>query len=151
RDAHVDFTYVPYPGSPPAMNAVLGGHVTAVIANYSDLKAQLEAGQLRPIAVPAAKRVEPLPDVPTLAELGFPGIEAAVWFGIVAPARTPKDALQKFEAQFSAAIKVPEIKRKVAAQGLFPALSCGPEFGAFLRTQHEKYTQFAKEFDLKLE
>lgn len=151
RDAKVDLTYVPYPGSPPAVNAVLGGHVTAVIANYSDLKAQIEAGQLRPIAVPAKKRVEPLPDVPTLGEAGFPGIEASVWFGFVAPAGTAKDTLAKFAAQFSAASQAPEVQRKLAAQGLFPVLSCGAEFGGFIRTEFEKYGEFAREFNLKFE
>jgi tripartite-type tricarboxylate transporter receptor subunit TctC len=151
RDSRVDLTYVPYPGSPPAVNAVLGGHVTAVIANYSDLKAQLEAGQLRPLAVPAKKRVEPLPDVPTLAEVGFPGIEASVWFGIVAPAGTQKDTLSQFAAYFSAAIKAPDVKRKLAVQGLFPVLSCGAEFGNFIRMEFEKYGLFAREFNLKFE
>ena len=151
RDARVDLTYVPYPGSPPAVNAVLGGHVTAVIANYSDLKAQIEGGQLRPIAIPAAKRAEALPDVPTLTELGFPGIEASVWFGIVAPAKTPNDALTQFAAKFSSVVQTPEMKRKLAVLGLFPQLSCGSAFGAFLQTEHAKYTQFANEFSLKLE
>jgi tripartite-type tricarboxylate transporter receptor subunit TctC len=93
RDAKVDITYVPYPGSPPAMNATLAGTITAVMANYSDLKGQIEAGALRPIAVPAKKRAEALPNVPTLAESGFNNLDAAVWFGFVAPAKTPKETL----------------------------------------------------------
>src|SRR5262249_56353096 len=84
RDAKVDITYVPYPGSPPAMNATLAGTITAVMANYSDLKGQIDSGALRPIAVPAKTRAESLPDVPTLAESGFNDLDAAVWFGFVA-------------------------------------------------------------------
>jgi len=149
RDAKVDLTYVPYPGSPPAMNAVLSGHVTAVIANYSDLRAQIDAGGLRPIAIPSAKRVPSLPDVPSLGELGYKDIEASVWFGFVAPKGTPKEIVSEFIKQLTAAMELPDIKEKVKGQGLFASVSCGAPFGAFLADQHKKYIAFAREFDIK--
>ena len=149
RDAGIDMTYVPYPGSPPALNAVLSGHVTAVIANYSDLRAQLSAGGLRPIAIPAAKRVQSLPDVPTLAELGFKDIEATVWFGFVAPKGAPQGIVSQLATEFAAAMEIPAVKEKVVAQGLFASVSCGAPFGTFIATQQAKYTQFVREFDIK--
>jgi tripartite-type tricarboxylate transporter receptor subunit TctC len=149
RAAGIELIYVPYPGTPPVVNAVLGGHVTAVIANYSDLKAQIDSRGLRPIAVPAKARVEPLQDVPTLAEHGFKDIEASVWFGFVAPVGTPKDILVQYEKYFTAAIQMPEVKRKLNAQGLFPSVSCGVEFGKFIATQTDNYTKFVREFDIK--
>ena len=141
--------YVPFPGTPPVVNAVLGGHVTAVIANYSDLKAQIDSKALRAIAVPAQSRVDPLPDIATLEEQGFRHIEASIWFGFVAPAGTPKDTLAQLEKYFTAAIAVPAARAKLNAVGLYPKVSCGTEFGAFIAAQTADYAKFAKEFDIK--
>lgn len=149
RAAGIELIYVPFPGTPPVVNAVLGGHVTAVIANYSDLKAQIDSKGLRAIAVPAQKRVDPLPDIATLEEQGFKDIEASVWFGFVAPAGTPKDMLAQFEKYFMAAIQVPAIKSKLNVAGLYPKVFCGSEFGTFIATQTGNYTKFVKEFDIK--
>jgi tripartite-type tricarboxylate transporter receptor subunit TctC len=149
RDAKVDITYVPYPGSPPAMNATLAGTITAVMANYSDLKGQIEAGALRPIAVPAKKRAEALPNVPTLAESGFNDLDAAVWFGFVAPAKTPKETLAQLSQSISDAVKSEGVADRLKSQGMFINLFCGAEFGKFLSDQKNSYTEFAREFDIK--
>ena len=149
RDAKVDITYVPYPGSPPAMNATLAGTITAVMANYSDLKGQIEAGALRAIAVPAKKRAEALPNVPTLAESGFNNLDAAVWFGFVAPAKTPKETLAQLSQYISDAVKSEGVADRLKSQGMFINLFCGAEFGNFLSDQKHSYTEFAREFDIK--
>src|SRR5882757_6928768 len=139
RAAGIELIYVPFPGTPPVVNAVLGGHVTAVISNYSDLKAQIDSKSLRAIAVPAGKRVDPLPDIATLEEQGFKDIEASIWFGFVAPAGTPKDMLAQFEKYFTAAIEVPAVKSKLNVVGLYPKVFCGSEFGTFIATQTDNY------------
>jgi tripartite-type tricarboxylate transporter receptor subunit TctC len=149
RAAGIDLIYVPFPGTPPVVNAVLGGHVTAVIANYSDLKAQIDSKALRAIAVPAQNRVDPLPDIATLEEQGFRQIEASIWFGFVAPIGTPKDVLAQFEKLFTAAIEVPAARAKLNAVGLYPKVSCGAAFGTFIAAQTADYTKFVKEFDIK--
>jgi tripartite-type tricarboxylate transporter receptor subunit TctC len=149
RDAKVDITYVPYPGSPPAMNATLAGTITAVMANYSDLKGQIDSGALRAIAVPAKKRAQPLPDVPTLAESGFNDLDAAVWFGFVAPAKTPKETLTQLSQYISDAVKSEGVADRLKSQGMFISLFCGAEFGNFLSDQKNTYTTFAREFDIK--
>jgi tripartite-type tricarboxylate transporter receptor subunit TctC len=149
RDAKVDIIYVPYPGSPLAMNATLAGTITAVMANYSDLKGQIEAGALRPIAVPAKKRAEALPDVPTLAESGFNNLDAAVWFGFAAPAKTPKETLTQLSQFISDAVKSEGVADRLKSQGMFINLFCGAEFGTFLSDQKNAYTAFAREFDIK--
>jgi tripartite-type tricarboxylate transporter receptor subunit TctC len=87
-----NMTFVPFPGNAPAVNALLGDHVTAVFANYSEAFEQLNAGKLRALATTARARIAPLPDLPTVAELGYKDYEVEVWFGLVAPAGTPKDA-----------------------------------------------------------
>jgi tripartite-type tricarboxylate transporter receptor subunit TctC len=149
RDAKVDMTYVPYPGSPPAMNATLAGTITAVIANYSDLKGQIDSGALRPIAVPAKKRVPLLPNVPTLAESGFNDLDAAVWFGFVAPAKTPKEVLAQLSQSISDAVATADVAERLKGQGMFINLFCGAEFGKFLAEQKDTYTKFTREFEIK--
>jgi tripartite-type tricarboxylate transporter receptor subunit TctC len=149
RDAKVDMTYVPYPGSPPAMNATLSGTITAVVANYSDLKGQIDAGALRPIAVPAKKRVPALPNVPTLAENGFTDLDAAVWFGFVAPVKTPKETLAQLSQYISEAVKTPAVADRLKSQGMFINLFCGTEFGNFLADQKTTYTKLTREFEIK--
>ena len=88
--AGIDMTHVPYTGGAPAINALLGEHVTAVFANYSEVVEQLKAGKLRALVTTSRGRIEPLPNVPTMEELGYKDFEVEVWFGILAPAKTPK-------------------------------------------------------------
>ena len=86
----LEMTYVPYPGAAPAVNALLGGHITAVYSDYGTISGQLKSGALRPIAIGAKKRFAGLPDVPTIPELGYTDYEAESWNGILAPAKMPK-------------------------------------------------------------
>jgi tripartite-type tricarboxylate transporter receptor subunit TctC len=93
--AGFDMTYVPYPGDAPAVNALLGEHVTSAVVTYTSAAEQLTAGKLRALATTSGTRIEPLPDVPTVAEAGYSGYEANAWFGLVAPAKTPSDILSQ--------------------------------------------------------
>lgn len=149
RDAKAEITYVPYPGSPPAMNATLAGTITAVMANYSDLKGQIDSGALRPIAVPAKKRSVALPNVPTVAESGFNDVDAAVWFGFVVPAKTPKDVVAQLSQYILDAVTSPVVVDRLKSQGMFINLFCGADFGKFLAQEHRTYTQFTAEFNIK--
>src|SRR5262249_13163778 len=85
---NVALTYVPYPGSAPTVNALLGGHVTSLLAAYSNVSEQISAGKLRALAVAASKRIDALPDIPTADEAGYRDFELENWFGVVAPAKT---------------------------------------------------------------
>jgi len=95
READVNLTYVPYPGDPPAINALLGGHLTSMFANYATVMEQIAAGKLRALATGSRTRIEPLPQVPTLAESGYKDYEVENWFGVVAPAKTPKETVDQ--------------------------------------------------------
>ena len=139
RAGNFNVTYVPYQGSAPAVNALLGEHLTAVLASYPNLTEQIRAGKLRPLASASAARIEQMPDVPTLSELGFKDIEADIWFGVAAPAKTPTEVVSQFIRWFAAALQHPDIKPKLAAQGLFPAGVCGDDFAAFVHKQYETY------------
>ena len=151
RAANINITYVPYAGTAPAINALMGGHVTAVFADYPTVVSQLKSGSLRGLATASAKRVEPLPDVPTLTETGVAKYEAEIFYGIVAPAKTPADALSQLSGWFSAALKTPEVQPKLAQQGLFPVGTCGAEFGAYMRKLGDEYSRVIREAGIKAE
>ena len=149
RAANVNINYIPYQGSTPAVNALLGDHLTAVMASYPNVAELTRTGKLRALASGSAARIEPMPDLPTVAESGFKDFEADIWFGVVAPAGTPKETLAQFVSWFTAAIQAPEIKSKLAVQGMFPAGICGAEYGAFTRKQHADYGRAIREANIK--
>lgn len=151
RAANVTMTYVPYPGSPPAVNALLGEHVTSVWATYPNVAEHLKAGKLRALATGSRTRIEPLPDLPTVAESGFKDFEVDAWFGLVAPAKTPKQTLSPLAGWFTAAMQVPEVRAKLVAQGLYPARTCGGDFDALLRKQYDDYGRVIREANIKAE
>jgi tripartite-type tricarboxylate transporter receptor subunit TctC len=149
RQAGIELTYVPFPGGAPAINALLGQHVTAVLQNYQEVKGQLDAGSLRALATASARRIEPLPQLPTIAEAGFPGFEAEGWFGLVAPAKTPPATVAQLVGTFSRAVEAPEVKTKLALQALYPDPRCGSAFAAHLRRQSDEYARMIRELNIK--
>jgi tripartite-type tricarboxylate transporter receptor subunit TctC len=151
RVAKVDLIYVPYSGGAPAINALLGEHVTSVLQNYSEVVEQVKAGKLRALAVTTTKRIEPLPGVPTVAELGFKDYDVEVWFGVVAPAKTPKEAVTQLSGWFTAAMQAPDVKPKLLNLGLYPVGLCGADFGAHIRSQYEEYGRIIREANIKAE
>jgi tripartite-type tricarboxylate transporter receptor subunit TctC len=151
RAARANMTFIPYPGMAPAINAVLGQHVTAAFGNYGDLIEQIKAGKLRALAVATQTRIESLPDVPTIAESGYSDFEADVWYGLVAPAGTPRTAVSQFVEWITRALQVPEIKSKLAALGISVVGTCGEDFATFLRTRYEEYGRAVREADIKVE
>jgi tripartite-type tricarboxylate transporter receptor subunit TctC len=110
RAANVNMTYVPYSGGAPAVNALLGEHVTSVLTDYPTAMAQLKSGTLRALASASRTRTEPLPDVPTVAESGYKDYEADLWNGVFAPAKTPKETVSQLAGWMTAALQVPEVK-----------------------------------------
>jgi tripartite-type tricarboxylate transporter receptor subunit TctC len=149
RAANVDMTYVPYSGGAPAINALLGGHVTAVFAEYAPLAEHIKAGTLRAIATSSRTRIEQLPEVPTVAESGYKDYEVDLWWSLFAPANTPKAIISRLTSWFTAAIQVPEVKARLAAQGFSPVGMCGAEFGSLLRRQYDDYGRIIREANIK--
>jgi tripartite-type tricarboxylate transporter receptor subunit TctC len=132
RAADVNLIYVPYPGGAPAISALLGGHVTSVLAEYAPLAEHLKAGKLRAIATTAGTRIPALPDLPTVAE-SYKNYEVDFWWGLFAPAKTPKQTITRLASWFTAAMQVLELKEKLVAQGFFPVGTCGADFAALLQ------------------
>jgi tripartite-type tricarboxylate transporter receptor subunit TctC len=150
RAAKLDITYVPYPGTAPAINALMGGHVNAVWADYPTVVAQLKSGTLRGLVVSSDKRVTSLPDIPTLTETGIVKYTSEIFYGIMAPARTPAAELTRLSNWFSTAIKTPDLQPKLAQQGLFPLDQCGAAFGDFMRRTTEDYARIIREANIKV-
>jgi tripartite-type tricarboxylate transporter receptor subunit TctC len=151
RAAKVDMTFIPYPGGAPALNALLGEHVTSLFLSYSTMAEQLKAGKLRALATWSRTRIEPLPEVPTVAESGYKEYEMDEWNGVLAPARTPKNVVSQRAEWFTAALQAPEVKRKLVAQGLYPVGMCGADFGGLLRKQYDDFGRVIREANIKAE
>jgi tripartite-type tricarboxylate transporter receptor subunit TctC len=151
RAAGACLIYVPYPGSARAINALLGRHVTAVLAAYPNTAEQIRAGQLRALAAATRTRAEGLADVPTAAEYGYTDFALDVWFGVIAPAKTPKQAILQLSEWFSAAMRISEVREKLVTLGLYPSGTCGSDFGALLRQQSDHFGHVIREANIKAE
>jgi tripartite-type tricarboxylate transporter receptor subunit TctC len=145
RAAKVEMTFVPYAGTAPAVNALLGEHVTSYFGNYADVREQAAAGKLRVLATGSATRTELLPDVPTIAESGFPSVHIEVWFGIFAPGKTPDETQTRLAAMFSTAVHSADLKSKLLLQGLYATGICGAQFRDFVRSQYDDYGRMIRE------
>jgi tripartite-type tricarboxylate transporter receptor subunit TctC len=145
----IDTNYVPYGGSGPAINALMGGHVQAVWADYPTVVSQLKGGTLRALVTTSPKRIPELADVPTLTETGITKYEAEIFYGVVAPAKTPPEVLKNLSAMLTKAAATPEMKAKFAQQGLFPDNTCGDKFGSFLKNITADYERITTEAGIK--
>jgi tripartite-type tricarboxylate transporter receptor subunit TctC len=151
RMANVDMTFIPYPGNGPSVNALLGEHVTMMFGTYANVAEHLKSGKLRAIAATTPRRIDELPDLPTVAESGFPDYAVPAWFAALAPANTPKAAVSQLAAWLTAALHAPEIEQKLLIQGLYPSRLCGDEFAAHLRDQFDELGRIIRESNIKAE
>ena len=145
----IDMLHVPYKGAAPAVADILAGHVKLGFHNMPDVVPHLRSGGLRAIAVTAGKRAAALPDVPTIAESGVPGYAAEVWFGVFAPAGTPRQVLDRLHAEISRALTDPEIRGKLEALGN-EVSGIGPEpFAAYVKTEVSRWADIVKKANVK--
>jgi tripartite-type tricarboxylate transporter receptor subunit TctC len=142
-------SYVPYGGSGPAINALLGGHVQAVWADYPTVVSQLKSGTLRGLVTTSAKRTALMPDVPSLNETGISNYSADIFYGYVAPPKTPPDALKQLGDMFVTAMKAPDLKPKLDQLGLLPVNMCGAAFADYLRGMVADYQRIIKAAGIK--
>jgi len=149
RAAGIKLIYTPFGGGAPAVNAVLAGHVDTVLANLSEMNSFLEAGKLRPLAVTTQQRLDALKQVPTVAESGFAGYEAAAWFGLVAPAGTPREAVARLADAAGKALADAEVRKKLLGIGLDPYLMGPPQFATHIADQFARYSKVIDEAGIK--
>jgi tripartite-type tricarboxylate transporter receptor subunit TctC len=147
---NINMTHVPYKGSGPGVTAVMGGEAQLMMPATPSALPGIKSGKARAIAVSSLKRHPDYPDLPTVAET-FPGYEVTSWFGLAAPAGTPRPVVDMLNAAMRKALEDPEAVKQLAAAGLEPALSSPEEFGAYIKSEIEKWTKVARAANVKLD
>ena len=147
--ASVKFLHVPYRGAAPALTDLLGGQVQVLAADLPVLIAQIQAGTLIPIGAAADKRDALLPDVPTLAEQGYPNTEASNWYALLAPAKTPPVVIAKLNKSVNDALNDPEVHDKLVKAGATPVGGTPESLGAFMKSEYEKWGKVVAERGIK--
>jgi len=147
--AKVDMLFVPYKGEGPAVADAMGGQISLVFSNLPVALPQARGGKLRGIAVTSAQRVPTAPDIPTVAESGLPGFEAFTWFGFFAPGATPREVIVKLNADSVSALNLPDVKERMAAQGLFVTANAPDPFAEFVRKEIQRWTKIVKDAGVK--
>lgn len=148
--AKVQITHVPYKGAGPAMTDVVGGHVQMMFAPFPSSRVHVNAGRLRALAATGTKRSLLFPDVPTVAQAGLPGYSAASWFGILAPAGTPKPVINRLNQEINKAFAAPEIKAAYAAEGLEPAGGTPEDIAKSIRDGMAQWGQLIRDLGIQL-
>ena len=149
--AAVKIQHIPYKGSGPALTDLIGGQVQLSFQSPSAVVAHIKSGKLNPIAITGQARAPALPQVPTFTEAGLPGLDVKLWYGVLAPAGTPKPIIDRLSTELAAILAVPEFKEKLASQGVEPFFSTPEQFAALIRTDYAKYGKIIKTANIKLE
>ncbi|MCE9641000.1 MAG: tripartite tricarboxylate transporter substrate binding protein [Betaproteobacteria bacterium] len=149
--AGVEMTHIPYKGAAPGVTDLLGGQVLIMFPSMPAALAHARSGRLRALAVTSKARASAAPELPTVAEAGLPGFEVIQWYALLAPAHTPKNIIDKLNAETNRMLKLPDIRVKLAAQGLESSSSTPAEVSAFMRGEVAKWTKFIRDTGLKLD
>ena len=147
----VTMTHVPYKGSALALTDLVGGQVQLMFDNLPSSLAFIKAGKLRALAVTSATRAAALPDVPTMVEAGVPGFEATAWFGILAPAGTPRDVVTRLNGEVAKWLASPEAREKLMAQGAIAAGGSPEDFAHHIAAETTKWAKVVKESGAKID
>jgi tripartite-type tricarboxylate transporter receptor subunit TctC len=149
--AGFEAVHVPFNGSPPAVLSTVQGETQMIFAVMQPLQAQIQAGKLRPIGVTTAKRFPLLPDIPAIAESGYPGFEALAWNGLVVPAGTPRPVIDRINAEVNAVFRMPDVLQKMNALGFDLIGGTPDDFANLLRSEQERWASVVKKLGLKVD
>ena len=149
--ARINMTAVPFGGGAPAVTSVLGGHTSMLVGNMLDCAPYVASGRMRPIAVTSATRSDTLPDVPTIAESGYPGFEVINWFGAVVRSGTPRSAIDRLSAEIGRTLKLPAVSDALGKIGMVVSPMTPAEFDAFLRREMDVNGKIIRKLNLKVE
>ena len=151
KASNTDLLHVPYKGGGPAIADLIAGHVDISFATILESSGHVKSGRLRALAVTSDKRYPTLPDVPTLAESGLRGFNTGSWIGIVAPAGTPKEIVDKVARDVREVVTSAEVRDQLVAQGATPVGSTPAEFGALIDNDRKRYAQIIRERNITAE
>ncbi len=149
--AGIDMTQVPYKGGGPAAAAVLGGEVRVLVGTVASTIAFIQAGRLRALASTGARRSRLMPELPTVAESGYPGFEAGLWFGMTLPSATPKEIVQRLHRETLKALQYPDVQTAMARQGLEPESGSPAELAARIRRETATWAAVIKKTGIRAE
>ena len=150
-EAGVDLIHVPYKGIAPAINDLLGGQITMMFAQMSSALPHVQAGKLRAIAVASLKRSPAAPDLPTVAEQGFPGFEAVSWYALMTPTGTPRDVIAKVASETSRIVNQPDNRKKFAGLGMAPVGNRPDELAATIDAETKRWVDVIRKQDIKVD
>lgn len=149
KAAGISLQHVPYRGGGPAITDTIGGQVPLVAVNALEALPHVKSGKLKVLAALSANRTSIFPDVPTIAESGYPGFEASVWYGLVAPAGTPKPITDRLHAEVQKALDQPEVKARMTGVGGEVTPGSSAQFAALVRSERQRYEKLVKETGIK--
>jgi tripartite-type tricarboxylate transporter receptor subunit TctC len=147
----IDILHVPYKGATVAAVSLMGGEVDQVIVSVASAMPYIRTGRVRPIAVLSEKRVGPLPDVPTSKEAGMPAFTMSIWYGMLAPARTPNEIIMRLYQECAKALQAADLRERFAAAGVDPWLGTPEEFDRLIKSETARYARIAERAGLKKE
>jgi tripartite-type tricarboxylate transporter receptor subunit TctC len=149
--AKVDMAHIPYKGSGPAIVDLVGGQIPFAFESMIPVLPHVKAGKLRALAVTSAKPSPVLPEIPTVAESGVPGFESIAWYGVVAPAGTPRDIIAKLNAEMARILNLPDIKQRLIEMGSPPVAGTPDQFGALIKSEIVKWGKVVKQAHVSLD
>jgi tripartite-type tricarboxylate transporter receptor subunit TctC len=147
----IDVIHVPYKGGAPATQALLAGDTQFMFDNLANAMPQVRAGKLRALAVTTATRSKLAPELPTMAEAGLPGFDISTWFGLLAPAGTPRDVIARWNAEVTRILNSPDMRERLTLQGAEPAPTTPEQFAAFIQSEIPKYARIVKASGAKVD
>jgi tripartite-type tricarboxylate transporter receptor subunit TctC len=149
--AGVFMTHIPYRGSAPSVSDVIAGHVDATFTGSPALLPHIRSGRLRALAVSSTSRLPALPDVPTVAESGFPGFDADQWYGLVAPAGTPTEVIKRFNEAANLGLKNPDVLKQLATEGAVPLGGTPQAFGNLIKSEIPRWREVVQASGMKID
>jgi tripartite-type tricarboxylate transporter receptor subunit TctC len=151
KEAGIRLTHIPYKGATQGINDVIGGQVHVYVSSIPTLIGHIKSGKMRAVAVTSLKRVDDLPQVPTVAESGYKGFEAVTWFGVLGPANLPKDIAGRLNTEINKALQRPDLQKKLSDQGADVAGSTPEQFGKLIRDDIARWGKVVKESGAKID
>ena len=151
KAAGIKTQHVPYKGANQALTDIISGQVELYMSSVPTLIGHIKQGKLRALAVTSAKRVDDIPNVPTINEAGYKGFDAVTWFGLLAPVGTPKDVIAKLNAEFNKALKRPDLNKRLSDEGADPAGGSPEQFAALIKDEVPRWSKIVKDSGAKID